>query len=121
MVQKSGLWEGRRRAVTLGIISNVIGATAASGAAITAWLSTLWQNDLTQWTLVLAGIGGVFVVKGTIILVIAESRPYVSPLSDADIQQSLRALEGRLATRQKALVERLDKLEADVADIRVRG
>jgi len=121
MAQKPGLWDGRRRAVTLGMISNIIGAAAAAGAAITAWLSTHWQTDLTQWTLVLAGIGGVFVVKGTIILGIAESRPYVPSQSDADVQQSLRAFEGRLNSRQKALVERLEKLESDVANMRVRG
>jgi len=119
MPQKHGLWDGRRRAVTLGMISNIIGATAAAGAAITAWLSTLWQMDLTQWTLVLAGIGGVFVVKGTIILGIAESRPYVP--ADIDVQQSLRAFENRFNSRQKALVERLDKLESEVASRHVEG
>ncbi|WP_156352174.1 MULTISPECIES: hypothetical protein [unclassified Devosia] len=119
MAQRPGLWDGRRRAVTLGMISNIIGAAAAAGAAVTAWLSTHWQTDLTQWTLVLAGIGGVFVVKGTIILGIAESRPYMPRETDADMQHSLRAFEGRLNSRQKAMVERLDKLEAEVSNIRV--
>lgn len=121
MAESSGVWDGRRRAVTLGMISNVIGAVAAAGAAIAAWLSTTGQGDFTQWALILAGIGGVFVAKGTVILAIAESRPYMPQEGSAELRQSISAFEGRLSSRHKAMAERLEQLEAEVADLRVRS
>lgn len=121
MTQLRGAWDGRRRAVTLGMISNVIGALAAAGAAIAAWLTTMGQTDLTQWALILAGIGGVFVAKGTVILAIAESRPYALPDGVAELQQRLTTLENRLSARNSGLVERFERLEDEVANLRVRG
>lgn len=121
MVQSRSSWDGRRKALTLGMISNVIGALAAAGAAIAAWFTTMGQSDLTQWALILAGIGGVFVAKGTIILAIAESRPY-APLDEvAELQQRLTALENRLSARNSGLVERFERLEDEVTNLRVRG
>jgi len=121
MAQLRGVWDGRRRAVTLGMISNVIGAVAAAGAAIAAWFTTMGQSDFTQWALILAGIGGVFVAKGTVILAIAESRPYAPQDGVAELQQRLTALENRLSARSSGLVERFERLEDEVANLRVRG
>lgn len=114
-------WDGRRRAVTLGMISNVIGALSAAGAAIAAWLTTTGQTDLTQWALILAGIGGVFVAKGTVILAIAESRPYTQQDEVSELQRRINGLENRLSARNTGLAERLDRLEASIADLHVRG
>ncbi|MCR6633558.1 hypothetical protein [Devosia sp.] len=121
MAQSQGGWDGRRRALALGMISNVIGALAAAGAAIAAWLTTTGQSDLTQWALILAGIGGVFVAKGTVILAIAESRPYTPQDGVLELQQRLTALENRLSARSSGLVGRLEQIEADLADLRPRS
>lgn len=111
-----GAWDGRRRAITLGIFSNVVGALAAAGAAIAAWLTTAWDIDYTQWALILAGIGGVFVAKGTIILALAESRPTSTAVDTSE--QRIASLENRLAARHKALVERVSQLEAELQHLR---
>lgn len=121
MAQMLGAWGGRRGAFTLGMISNVIGAVAAAGAAICAWLSTMGHSDFTQWALILAGIGGVFVAKGTVILAIAESRPYVPQEGSPELKQTIAAVENRLSARQRAMASRLEQLEADLAQMRVRG
>ncbi|MBN9334029.1 hypothetical protein [Devosia sp.] len=121
MIKFSGAWDGRRRAITLGMISNVVGATAAAGAAIAAWLTTVGEADHTQWALILAGIGGVFVAKGTVILAIAESRPFVPAEGIPELTQSILALDGRISARHKAAMERLDQLEAEVAYLRSRN
>ena len=114
MADLRGVWDVRRKAVTLGMVSNVIGASAAAGAAIAAWLSTMGQADFTQWALILAGIGGVFVAKGTVILAIAESRPYAPNDSVSDLKRSIEAFENRATARNKAMAERLEQLEAEV-------
>lgn len=118
MAQRGGSWDGRRRAVTLGMISNVIGALAAAGAAIAAWITTMGQSDLTQWALILAGIGGVFVAKGTVILAIAESRPYAPQDGMPELLQRVTALENRLSARSSGVADRLEQIEAQVADLR---
>lgn len=121
MAQWFGAWDGRRKAITLGLFSNVVGALAAGGAAVTAWLSTMWSADLTMWALILAGVGTVFVAKGTIILAFAESRRS-SPLeNEHDLERGLTSLDNRLSARQKVLVERLSKLEDEVAYLRTRA
>ncbi|KKB80987.1 hypothetical protein VW35_02100 [Devosia soli] len=116
MVQRLGAWDGRRRAISLGIFSNAVGALAAAGAAIAAWLTTSSGADLTQWALILAGVGGVFVAKGTIILALAERRPTQSSHDDAAHQ--LNTLENRMTARHKALVDRVNQLEAELAQLR---
>lgn len=116
MAQWFGAWDGRRGAITLGIFSNVVGALAAAGAAVAAWLTTAWQIDYTQWALILAGIGGVFVAKGTIILALAENRP-TAPAAD-NAEQLLNSLENRLSARHKALVDRVSQLEAELQHLR---
>lgn len=121
MIKFGGAWDSRRGAVTLGMISNVIGSTAAAGAAIAAWLTTAGQADHTQWALILAGIGGVFVTKGTVILAIAESRPFVPAEGIPELKQSISALDGRTSARHRTVMERLDQLEAEVAYLRSRN
>ena len=116
MVQWFGAWDGRRRAISLGIFSNVVGALAAAGAALAAWLTTASDADFTQWALILAGIGGVFVAKGTIILALAESRPASVPNDNPELL--LSGLESRLSARHKALVERVAQLETELAQLR---
>ena len=121
MNQWFGAWDGRRKAITLGMISNIIGALAAAGAAVTAWISTMWATDLTMWALILAGVGTVFVAKGTLILALAESYR-ADPLEEKhDLQQSLVSLENRLSGRHKALVERITKLEDELTYLRKRA
>lgn len=121
MPHRNSFGSGRRKAFALGMISNIIGAAAALGAAITTWLVTEGQAELTQWALVLAGIGAVFVAKGTVILAIAESRPYSMRDGVPELQKRVAALESRLSSRNAGVSERLEKLEANVADLHVRN
>ncbi|WP_152565773.1 hypothetical protein [Devosia riboflavina] len=121
MTRSRNAWDSRRTVVALGMVSNVIGALAAAGAAIAAWLTTMNHSDLTQWALILAGIGGVFVAKGSVILAIAESRPYAPQDGVPELERRLSALENRLSARNSGVVERIEQLEAEIARLRVRG